>query len=112
MAKAKEDAADGETPKKTHMVHAAMEAMGYDATPSDIQPWVKKNYGIEIDKQTISSYASNIRKKMGGGRSGAVRVGKGGRAGGISVRDIGTIKGLINDYGEKELTGIIRLLAK
>lgn len=112
MAKSKAEAADAALPKKTHMVEAALDALGEDASPSDVQPWIKSQYGTEIDKQMISSYASQIRKKRrggGGGRSGSVRVSLGGS---VAVRDLGVIKGLIDQYGVGELTSLIKVLSK
>lgn len=109
MAKAKSEATEA-APPKTRMVEAALEALGDAAAPSDIQPWIKSQYGTDIDKQMISSYASQIRKKRRGGKSGAVRVGGGG--GSVSVRDIGVIKDLIDQYGAAELAGLIKVLAK
>jgi hypothetical protein len=113
MAKAKSEAAEAVAPKKTQMVESALAALGDDATPSDMQPWIQSQYNTEIDKQMISSYASQIRKKRRGGKSGAVRVsGAANDAGSVSVRDITVIKGLIDHYGANELAGLIKVLAK
>jgi hypothetical protein len=113
MAKSKSEAAEATAPKKTQMVEAAIAALGDDASPSDIQPWIQSQYGTEIDKQMISSYASQIRKKRrgGGGKSGAVRVGSNG-GGTVNLKDITLIKDLIDQYGVAELTSLIKVLAK
>ncbi len=100
---------------KTQMVSSAMDALGEDASPSAIQPWIESQYGLQIDKQMISSYASQIRKKRRGitvanDTSAVVRVA--GSPDTVSMRDIGVIKGLIDQYGAQNLVSIIKVLSR
>ncbi len=113
MAKNKAEAADT-LPSKMKMVEEAMAELGLDSTPGSIQPWVQEKYHTEIDKQMISSYASNIRKKLrGGGKSGAVRSGSVAIGNGsVGVKDVALLRDLIDRVGPSEVQTLIKVLTK
>lgn len=94
---------------KTQAVTEALDTLGENASPADIQPWIQEKYGVEIDRQMISSYASQIRKKRRGGTSGRVSVAGGGS---VSVKDIHAIKDLIGKHGKEELISLVKVLSK
>lgn len=113
MAKAKAEAANGELPSKMKMVEAAMDTLGLDTAPGALQPWIQEKYHTEIDKQMISSYASQIRKKRRGGASGSVRLPAAHAAAGtIGVRDVALLSDLIERVGPAELQSLIKVLSK
>ena len=109
MAKSKADTAQP-TVSKMHMVETAIDTLGIESSPSDIQPWVASQYGTEIDKQMISSYASTIRKKRRGD------VGGNGLSlsadGGLGSRDLAMLQELIRKVGASELQNYIKVLSR
>ncbi|MCZ2343590.1 MAG: hypothetical protein LC104_17620 [Bacteroidales bacterium] len=94
MAKAKAEPV--QTPNKMQMVEAALDALGEESAPSDIQPWIQSTYSAEIDRQMISSYASQIRKKR---RDSSGGKGLDGISSGLASRDLATIQELIRKVG-------------
>lgn len=106
MARSKVEVAEP-TVNKMQMVDSALEACGMEAPPSQLGPWIKETYGVEIDRQMISSYASQIRKKKRGGESGAL-----GLAGDIGVKDIDAVKRMIERLGASNLIHLIKVLSR
>ena len=50
-------------------VRRAMSALTMDASPSEIQKYIKDNFGVDMNANMISSYKSTLRGKAGlGGR--------------------------------------------
>lgn len=64
MAKAKSE--DGGMNKR-QIVQAAFEAKG-DAGPGELQAYISETYGRDLPINIISSYKSQIKKKLGLGR--------------------------------------------
>jgi hypothetical protein len=46
-------------------VRRAMDSLGYDAQPLEIQKFVKDNFGQEMTANMVSSYKSSLRRKAG-----------------------------------------------
>ena len=69
MAKAKSE--DGAMNKR-QIVQAAFEAIG-DAGPGELQAHIAKTHGVDQPINIISSYKSQIKKKLGLGRSNKKR---------------------------------------
>src|SRR5690242_11022742 len=46
-------------------VRRAMDALGFDASPSDIQKYIKSNFDLDMNANMISSYKSTLRSKAG-----------------------------------------------
>jgi hypothetical protein len=59
-----DQAADPRT-NKMEAVRQAMGALGNDASPSEIQKYVKDNFDQDMSTNMISSYKSAIREKAG-----------------------------------------------
>lgn len=78
-----------------------------DASPKDLQAYVKEKYGVDISTTMISSYKSNILRKQGGGGRG----GSGGD-GHVGVRDLTVVQGLIDRYGVGGLNNLIKILSR
>ena len=109
MAKAKSDPAAAAV-SKMQMVETAIDTLGLESSPSDIQPWVVSQYGTEIDRQMISSYASTIRKKRRGdaGSNGHLSAADGG----LGSRDLAMLQELIRKVGASELQNYIKVLSR
>ena len=69
MAKAKSE--DGSMNKR-QIVQAAFEAIG-DVGPGELQAYITKTHGTELPINIISSYKSQIKKKLGLGRKNKKR---------------------------------------
>lgn len=109
MAKAKSEVAP--TTNKMQMVETALDTLGDESSPSQIQPWILEQYGTEIDRQMISSYASQIRKK----RRGDAPAGKAGADAdysGLGSRDLAALQELIRKVGASELQNYIKVLSR
>lgn len=78
-----------------------------DASPKDLQAYVKEKFGTDISTTMISSYKSNILRKQGGG-------GRGGSGGGgqIGFRDLTAVRDLIDRVGAAELQSLIKMLSR
>src|SRR5262249_11549151 len=57
---------------KQEAVRRALKAMGRDATPTQMQPYIKEHFGIEMSTNHISSSKGMIlhKKKTGKGKGG------------------------------------------
>jgi hypothetical protein len=112
MARAKGGAGDnGEKgPSKMGMVREALQELGDDAKPKAIYDHVKVKHGVDIQPAMISSYKSTIVGK-GGGRSGALRTGRGGNTA-VSISDLEQVQRLIDRVGANHLQQLIKVLAK
>jgi hypothetical protein len=125
---------------KQEAVRRALEAMGRDATPSQMQPYIKDNFGIEMSTDHISTSKGIIlrKKKAGQGKGakrpvaqeaateGGVKEGAGrkaliqqkpaaarvGKEAGIPLEDILYIKGLVGRFGPDQLHTLIDAFAR
>jgi|YNPBryunderm2012_1023409.scaffolds.fasta_scaffold30403_1 hypothetical protein len=98
-------------PSKMKMVKEALESIGHHATPAQIQPWILERYQTEIDKQMISSYASQARRKM----FGVVKPpmsGEESRGGGLGARELAVLQSMLRKVGPTELQNYIKLLSR
>ena len=103
MAKSKADRGSG--PSKMKMVEEAMRELGGDSTPKAMQSYISQKYGTDISPTMISSYKSNIRKRGGGG-------GRGGADASVSLRDLATIRDLLNRLGPAQVQALIKTLTR
>jgi hypothetical protein len=103
-------------------VRRAMEALGYDAQPLEIQKHIKDNFDLDMNANMISSYKSSLRRKAGmkGRRKKRGRPKKIGMAPAAAVvavshdavpwKDIRTIKDIAGRIGKKGLRELVELL--
>ncbi|SRR5579885_442732 len=103
MARSKADAGNGVS--KMEMVRQALNELG-SASPKEIQAFVSEKHGANISPTMISSYKSQILRKQGGGRGGS-----GGEAS-VAVKDVETLRRLIDKVGASQLQALIKVLAK
>ena len=99
MAKSKAAAAL-EGVNKMGLVREALQAMGGDPKPKEVQAHIKQTHNLELPTPMISSYKSMI---TGGGK----RVG---RKAGLTVEDIDQVRGMIQKFGADQLTKLIAAL--
>ena len=59
-----EQSADPRT-NKMEAVRRAMDSLGYDGSPLEIQKFVKENFEVDMSANMISSYKSTLRNKAG-----------------------------------------------
>ena len=114
MAKAKAD--DGSMNKR-QMVQAAFEAQG-DIAPGELQAYISATYGQDLPINIISSYKSQIKKKLGLGRKNKRR----GRPPGVksapkavassemvNLVDLGAVNELVQRLGAEKVIALAHL---
>jgi hypothetical protein len=55
---------------KMEAVRRALSHLGGDAKPSEMQPWIKQQFGIQMSTDHISTYKGDIRRKQTGRAKG------------------------------------------
>lgn len=113
MAKSKTESGD-KTPSKMSMVETALQDLGMDAQPLDIQAHVTGKFGVELPTQTISNYKFHIRKKAGKagpGRGKRTGGGGGGGSGGLRVEDFEVLRGLVDRLGAAQVKQMIAVVS-
>jgi hypothetical protein len=108
MAKSK---GDGEAKvSKRKMVDAAYKALG-DAGPSELQSYIKTTYGEEVPVAIISSYKSQLKKKLGLGRSSTKSSANAAVSGNVDLQDVLAVKQLADKIGAAQIATILKLFA-
>ena len=110
MAKGKRG--DGEL-SKMGMVREALEALGYDAQPDEIDAFIKEKHNRDVAKAIISSYKSSIknsRKPTGAKPGRKPGVAGGGAAGGIQLEDLAAVRGLVSRLGASQVKQLVDVL--
>ncbi len=105
---------------KTEAVRQALEGLGYDASPAEIQQFIKEKFDQSMDANMISSYKSSLRKKAGmkgrrrkRGRRAATETSAAPAAtfhDGVPWKDIRAIKEIVGRIGVKGLKELVELL--
>jgi hypothetical protein len=101
-------------------VRQALNSLGYEASPADIQQFVKDNFAQNMSPNMISSYKSSLRSKAGvrGRRRKRGRPAKTETSAapaatfhdGVPWRDIRAIKEIVGRIGVKGLRELVELL--
>src|SRR4051794_11489687 len=68
-----QQAGKGSGISKMEAVRRALGAMGSEATPSQLQPFIKSKFGITMTTDHISTYKGDIRRKAAGQAKSAAR---------------------------------------
>jgi hypothetical protein len=115
---------------KQEAVRRALAELGENAKPSEIKPFVKERFGIEMSADHISTAKGTILKQAKGKKKRrpaakkeaaptapappAPRPGtESGKAGaGISLDDIRTVRDLLDRVGADRLRALVELLAR
>jgi hypothetical protein len=135
------DKANGATPvsapkkgmTKMEAVRRAIAHFGNTAKPSEMQPWIKQQFGIEMSPNHISASRGDIQRKnklavkVKAGRKPAVPKATAKKpapklpaitqaapatSGDIRLEDIEVVKGLVHRVGVDQLRALVDLLAK
>jgi ribosomal protein L19E len=117
-----EQGADPRT-NKMEAVRRAMDNLGYDASPLEIQKFIKENFDVDMNANMISSYKSTLRAKAGlaGRRKKRGRPKKTAAAAtaaapaatfhdAVPWKDLRTIKDIAGRIGKKGLRELVELL--
>lgn len=91
---------------KMGLVREALQALGGDPKPKEVQAHIKANQGYDLPTPMISSYKSMIRGGSSGGGRGR------GRKAGLTVEDIDQVRQMIDKFGAEQLTKLIAALAR
>jgi hypothetical protein len=123
MARGRPNADHVSDPSKNKMeaVRRAMDALSYDASPSEIQKYIKDNFDVDMNPNMISSYKSTLRSKAGlvGRRKKRGRPRKLAAANAtapvsfhdaVPWKDLRTIKDIAVRLGKKGLRDLVELL--
>lgn len=104
MAKAK-TGDTGEKVNKTRLVEEALDALGGDPGPKDIQDYIKQKHNLDLKYALVASYKSTIknrRMKASGGRRGT--------GGTVDMNDLTTVKDLLDRVGEARIFDMIQTI--
>src|SRR5262245_34854582 len=110
---------------KNEAVRQALAALGPDAKPMQMQPFIKEQFGIEMSTDHISTAKGEIlrkqkAKKKPGPKPRAEQPAPErpkkqparAAANGISLQDIEAVQGLVGRVGPDQLKGLIDLLVR
>jgi hypothetical protein len=99
-------------PSKADMVRDALGELG-NATPKEMQAYIKSKYNVDIKTQMLSSYKSNLKKKKRGGKRGPKpkAAGGGGGGGSIGVDELMALRKLITRVGADQVQSLIKVLS-
>jgi hypothetical protein len=104
-------------------VRQALAALSKDATRADIQKFIKDKYGFEMTLDHISNCKGEILKEKGHTKPAVAsqppatkgtppKAASAGRGGAISLRDIETVKDLVEGVGAVDLKKLIDVMAR
>jgi hypothetical protein len=99
---------------KAEAVRRALAALGGDATPTEIQGYIKSNFDVDMTTKVISVYKSKMAKKRGGARRkapGGQPPATSGLQEAISLRDLRTLKELKDRHGLTRLRELLELVS-
>ncbi|MGL4553646.1 MAG: hypothetical protein ACRC33_20990 [Gemmataceae bacterium] len=102
--------------KKTVMFDSAMQELGKDAKPLEIQDWIKNHYRVTLKPTLLSTYKGNwMRKHVRGGRprkeavtEAPAAMREGGKA--ATLADIRELQALIARVGKPQVKEMLALL--
>jgi hypothetical protein len=111
--------AAGTPANKLEAVRRALDELGEDATPKDIQRHVQERYGMAMTPEHVSTYKSSLLRKRKG-RRGRKPKGEGAPApapsaargeAAISLRDLRALKELADRLGGAKLRELAELVS-
>jgi hypothetical protein len=105
---------------KMEAVRRALQKLGKKALPTEIQDFVKTNFGLELTTKLISVYKTTLTKKSRkrgrprkgdhGEVSGAPASAAPSTQGGVTLRDLRTVKEMRDRLGVSRLRELVDLL--
>ena len=102
---------------KREMVQAAFEAKG-DAGPGELQAYISQTYGKDLPINIISSYKSQIKKKLGLGRKNKKRgrgpakasVAKASSSGTVNISELEAVSQLVQKLGIDKVIALANIV--
>jgi hypothetical protein len=102
-------------------VRRAMENLSYDASPQEIQKYVKDNFGQDMHANMVSSYKSTLRNKAGMKSRRRRKRGRPRKEGAavtapatyhdaVPWKDLRTLKDIAGRIGKRGLRELVELL--
>jgi hypothetical protein len=91
-------------PSQMGMVRVALQEMGGDPKPLEMQSHIKSKFNVELPPNIISNYKSQIKRK-----NGTAGPGRGRRAG-LQVEDFETIRGLVRRLGAEQVKRLVEVV--
>lgn len=121
-AKTNESTAKGSITRK-EAVRQALAALSKDATRADLQKFIKDKYGFEMTLDHISNCKGEIQKEKGHKKPAVAsrvtarkqtptKAASAARGDSISLRDIETVKDLVERVGADSLKKLIDVMAR
>ena len=104
MARPKSEGGE-KKPSQMGMVRVALQDMGGDPKPLEMQSHIKDKFNVELPANIISNYKSQIKRKNGTAGPGR------GRRGGLQVEDFETIRGLVRRLGAEQVKRLVEVVA-
>jgi hypothetical protein len=95
---------DEKKPSQMSMVRQALQDMGGDAKPLEMQAHIKDKFDVELPANIISNYKSQIKRKEGLSGSGR------GRKAGLQVEDFETIRKLVTRLGADQVKRLVEVV--
>jgi hypothetical protein len=95
---------NGTTTQKD-MVEAALNQLGWEAGPKELQPVIKDKFDVELTTQVISNYKSVLKKGSGKGKGKPGR--KPGRKTGPQFEDLQAVRGLVDKLGAEQVKKLV-----
>jgi hypothetical protein len=101
---------------KTEAVHRALDELGPDAKPLEIQAFVKDRFGVEISTKVVSIYKVKLAKRgrrRGRPKGKAVTAAPAPRAGHgeVTLADLRALRELSDRVGPRRLRELLELLS-
>jgi hypothetical protein len=105
----------GSSITKMDAVRGALDALGSDASPKEIQQHIRRHYGVRMDLPMISNYKSSLKRtgkstllRRSANRAGAADS----TGGGFSVNEIQAVKQVVDQIGADKVQQLARVLGK
>ena len=103
---------NGADVSKMERVRRALQVLGSDAMPLEIRDFLKKEFGVDMDAQTISNYKSTLKNKSRRGpkrRTGPAPVKA---PSGFTLQDIQAVKEMADRIGADKVRQLAEVLSK
>lgn len=118
MAKSKSESSNEKANEKEEkgmsrmdMVRVALQELGMEARPMDIQNYIQEHYGVEVSTAIISNYKSQIRTKSEGGGTTPRRSRAKTAAEPLRVEDFEMIRSLVQRLGAEQVVRLVQVVA-
>lgn len=93
----------GEMSQKS-MVETALNEIGWESGPKELQPFIKEKFNVELASNVISNYKSVLKKESGKVTGGS---GKRGRKPSAQFSDLEAVRGLVSRLGAEQVKKLV-----